>query len=71
LEPDLGELPNQNFDWCHSAYGNVEEILPKDSHKPLGKVVTTITYTNANLYHDIISVIGILHQLKQMHDTRT
>jgi hypothetical protein len=23
LEPDFGELPEQNFDWCHSVYGNV------------------------------------------------
>jgi hypothetical protein len=64
LEPDLGELPEQNYDWCHSVYGNVEELLPKDAPKPLCKAVTTITYTDANLYHDILtgrSVTGILH----------
>jgi hypothetical protein len=48
-EPDLGELPTQNFDWCHSVYGNVKELIAKDSPKPLGKPVTTITYTDANL----------------------
>jgi hypothetical protein len=64
LEPDLGELPEQNFNWCHSVYGNVQELLPKDAPKPLGKAVATITYTYANLYHDILtgrSVTGILH----------
>jgi hypothetical protein len=39
-------------------------LLPKDSPKPLGKAVTTITYTDANLCHDMLtgrSVKGILH----------
>jgi hypothetical protein len=68
LEPGLGERPEQNLDWCHSVYGNVEEFLPKDAPKPLGNAVTTITYTNANLYHDMltgISVTGILHLCNQ------
>jgi hypothetical protein len=68
LEPDLGELPEQNFNWCHSVYGNVEELLPKDAPKPLGNAVTTITYTDANLYHDMPtgrSVTGILHLCSQ------
>jgi hypothetical protein len=49
-EPNLGELPDQNFDWCHTVYGNVQELLPRDATKPLGKTVTTITYTDANLF---------------------
>jgi hypothetical protein len=65
LEPDLGELPDQDFDWCHSVYyGNVEELVAKDAPKPLGKLVTAITYTDAILYHDMLtgrSVTGILH----------
>jgi hypothetical protein len=68
LEPVLGELPEQNFDWCHSVYGQVEELLPQDAPKPLGKAVTTITYTDANLYHDMLtgrSVTGILHLCNQ------
>jgi hypothetical protein len=55
LEPDLGELPDQDSEWCHSVYGNVEELFPKDSPKPLGKPVTTITYTDAILYHDMLT----------------
>jgi hypothetical protein len=67
LKPDLGlgELPNQNFYWCHSVYGNV---IPKNALKPLGKVGTTIAYTDANIYHDILtgrSVTGVLHLCNQ------
>jgi hypothetical protein len=47
LEPDLGELPDKDFDWCHGVYGNVEELVPKDAPKPLGEPATTITYTAA------------------------
>jgi hypothetical protein len=68
LEPNLGELPDQDFEWCHSVYGNAEELVPKDAPKPLGKPVTTITYTNSNLYHDTLtgrSVTGILHLCNQ------
>jgi hypothetical protein len=66
LEPDLGELPDQDFDWCHSVYGNVEELVPKDAPKPLGKPVRTIN--DVNLYHDTLtgrSVTGILHLCSQ------
>jgi hypothetical protein len=68
VEPNLGELPDKNFDWCHTVYGNVQELLPRDAPKTLGKAVTTITYTDANLYHDILtgrSVTGILHLCNQ------
>jgi hypothetical protein len=66
--PEFAELPDQQFDWCHSVYGNVEEVLPKDLLKPLGKSVTAILYKDANLYHDMItgrSVNGILHFCNQ------
>jgi Reverse transcriptase (RNA-dependent DNA polymerase) len=68
LEPDLGELPDQDFDWCHSVYSHIEELTPRDAPRPLGKAVTTITYTDANLYHDMLtrrSVTGILHLCNQ------
>jgi hypothetical protein len=55
LEPDLSELPDQDFDWCHTVYGEVEELIPTDAPQPLGNLVTTITYTDSNLYHDIIT----------------
>jgi hypothetical protein len=67
-QPELSSLPDQNFEWCHTVYGNVEELIPRDAPKPLGKSVTTVTYTDANLYHDLLtgrSVTGILHFCNQ------
>jgi hypothetical protein len=49
LEPDLGELSDQDFDWCHHEYGHVEELTTRDASKPLGKAVITITYTDAKI----------------------
>jgi hypothetical protein len=63
-QPDLDDLPNQEIDWCHTVYGKEEELLPRDGPKPLGKLVKTVTYMDANLYHDMLtgrSVIGVLH----------
>jgi hypothetical protein len=63
-QPDLDDLPNQEFDWCHTVYGKVEQLFPGDAPKPLGKMVTTVTYMEANLYHDMLtgrSVTGVLH----------
>jgi hypothetical protein len=53
--PDSTELPDQEFDWCHSVYGHVEEVFPKDLQKQLGKSVTTITCKDASLYHDMMT----------------
>ena len=35
-EPDYSHLPKQEYEWTRTAYGNVEEEIPKDIHKPLG-----------------------------------
>jgi hypothetical protein len=42
-------LPEPEFEWCHSVYGNVNEVIPNDIPEPLGKPVITTTYTDANL----------------------
>ena len=39
-QPDYSFLPDQDFDWTYSVYGNVQEILPDDMPDPLGKAVT-------------------------------
>ena len=68
LQPDFSSLPDQEVERCHFVYGNVEEIIPKDLPPPLGKSVITTTYTDANLYHDVLtgrSVTGILHLCNQ------
>jgi hypothetical protein len=54
-QPNLDDLQSQDFDWCDSVYGNVKEVLPKDLPRQLGREVTIITYTDANLYHDILT----------------
>jgi Reverse transcriptase (RNA-dependent DNA polymerase) len=63
-KPNFDDLPEQNFDWCHSVYGTVEELIPEDAPPPVGNKVITVTYTDTNLYHDKLtgrSVTGIFH----------
>ena len=63
-EPDYSYLPDQNFDWAHTVYGNVQKIIPDDIPDPLGKSVTTTTTVDANLNHCLAtgrSVTGCLH----------
>lgn len=65
-EPDLSDLPNFEYDWSRSVYGNVKEVLPHDAPTPLGKPVTSVHYVDANLMHCMAtgkSVTGILHFL--------
>ena len=42
-QPDYSFLPDQDYDWTYSVYGNVQEVLPDDMQEPLGKPVTTDT----------------------------
>ena len=63
-QPDYSFLPDQDFDWTYSVYGDVHEILPDDMPKPLGKAVTTTTTMDANLNHCLAtgkSLTGCLH----------
>ena len=67
-QPDYSDLPDQDFDWASSVYGNVEETIPSDAPEPLGKPVLMTTYVDANLFHDMVtgrSVTGILHLVNQ------
>jgi hypothetical protein len=68
LLPDLESLPVQDFDWCYTVYGIVQELVPKDAPLPLGNCVSTVSYTDTTLYHDILSgrsVTGVLHLCNQ------
>ena len=50
----------------NSVYGDISEEVPKDAPAPLGKTVMTMTYVDANLYHDWTTgraVTGTLHFL--------
>jgi hypothetical protein len=67
-EPDYSALPDMEYDWTRSVYGEIKELLPKDAPEPLGNYVTTTSYVDANLMHDIVtgrSVTGILHLVNQ------
>ena len=49
---------------CTRIYGDVLEEITKDAPEPLGKSVTTATFLDANLQHDLItgrSVTAVLH----------
>ena len=64
-EPDFSELPDMQYDWSRSDYGELTEDLQTDAPPPaLGNHVTLTHYVDANLMHDVItgrSVTGILH----------
>jgi hypothetical protein len=67
-EPDYSDLPDQEFDWTHSVYGDFSEEIPEDIPEPLGKWVTLSHYVDANLFHCLLtgrSVTGILHFLNK------
>jgi hypothetical protein len=67
-EPDYSDIPDQDFDWAYTVYGNVEEIVPEDIPTPLGKFVTITHYVDANLFHCMLtgrSVTGILDLVNQ------
>ena len=62
--PEYSFLPDHDFDWTYSVYGNVHEILPDDMPEPLGEAVTTTTTMDANLNHCLVtgkSLTGCLH----------
>ena len=62
-EPNYMHLPDLEYDWSR-IYGGVLEEIPKDAPEPLGKSVTTSTFLDANLLHDLItgrSVTAVLH----------
>ena len=50
-QPDYSFLPDQDFDWTYSVYGNVQEILPDDMPELAGEAVITTTAMDANMNH--------------------
>ena len=63
-QPDYSFLPDQDFDWTYSVYGDVHKILPDDIPEPLGKAVTTTKTMGANMNHCLAtgkSSTGCLH----------
>ena len=67
-EPDYSDLPENEYSWEKSVYGNVVELLPTDAPEPLGNPVVHTSYVDANLYHDMLtgrSVTATQHWLNQ------
>ena len=67
-EPDYSYLPSMKYDWSYTVYGNVQEIIPNNCPKPLGKSVTTTTTLDANLLHCLAtgaSLTACLHFCNQ------
>jgi len=67
-KPDYSDIPDRDYEWKHTVYGEVKELIPDDVPKPLGKDVVLTTYVDANLYHDILtgrSVTGTLHLINK------
>ena len=52
-QPNYSFLPEQDFDWTYSVYGDVHEILPDDMPEPLGEAVVTTTNIDANLNYGL------------------
>jgi hypothetical protein len=69
-EPDYSDVPDHQYNWTYTVYGNTKEVLPKDAPEPLSKYVTLSHYVDANLMHNITtgkSVTGILHIINKLH----
>ena len=66
--PDFSQLPDNDESWGTTPYGHVQEEVPHDAPPPRGKGVTTTTYIDANLYHDLVTgraVTGIFHLINK------
>ena len=50
-QPNYSILPDQDFDWTYSVYGNVQGIFPDDMPEPRGEAVIPTTTMDANLNH--------------------
>ena len=67
-EPDYSDLPDMEYDWSKSIYGELSEAIPHDTPESLGRFVTLTHYVDANLMHDLVtghSVTGILHLINK------
>ena len=53
--PDHSKVPDNEHNWMHMVYSNVKEQIPHDAPELLSKEVVTMTYEDANLYHDMLT----------------
>ena len=63
-KPDYSDIPDRDYDWKQTVYGEVKEVIPEDAPIPLGKEVILTSYVDTNLYHNVLtgrSVTGTFH----------
>ena len=70
-EPDYSYLPNIKYNWSYTVYGNVQEIIPNNCPKPLGKSDTTTTNLDANLLHCLATGASLTAWLHFCNQTPT
>jgi hypothetical protein len=62
---DLSKYATVEQNWLHFVYGNIAESVPGDVPDPLWKSVLLTHYTDATLYHDMVTgravTAGVLH----------
>ena len=63
-EPNHMHQPELEYAWTR-IYGNVLEEIHKDSPDLLGKSVTTTTFLDANLLHDMVHSKDILNFVRE------
>ena len=69
-QPDYSFLPEQDFDWTYSVYGDVHKILPVDIPEPPMRAVVIMTTMDTNLNHSLAtgtSLTGCLHFVNKTH----
>ena len=67
-EPDYFDLPDFQYDWSKSIYGELQEKKTTDALEPLGHFVTLTHYVDANVMHDIVtgkSVTVLVHLINK------
>jgi hypothetical protein len=52
-EANYSDIPDNQYDWMYTVYGNTNKALPKDVPEPLFKHVTLSHYVDSNLMHDV------------------
>ena len=59
------------YDWSYTVYGNVQEIIPNNCPKPLGKSVTTTTTDDVKLLHCLTMDASLTAFLRFCNQTPT
>ena len=68
-EPEFSDSPEKACDREGLVCAKVLEMLPAEATEPLGKFMVTISYHDANLYHNVLtgrSVTGVIHLVNKI-----